>query len=80
MSKKSQQLDVLSAMHNAQSEQFKAATNLAIGIIMKKVGLTEIAIEQEDLDRLVKGEQVGVSRTVSGGMLYSFHSAPVKPN
>jgi hypothetical protein len=75
--KKDPALELMSAMYQAQNEQFRAATNLAIGVMMKKHGITEMSIEREDLEKLVKGESVQVSKTVNGGLLYQF--VTIKP-
>ena len=69
--------NVLNAMYEAQYEQFQAATMLAIGITMKKLGLPAIDIEPGDVELLVQGEKLDVRKLPNGGIQYVF-LAPAK--
>lgn len=70
-------LDILSAMNQQQTQQFMAATLLAIGVIMKKSGLQEIEISPNDYALLEQGETLEPIPTVEGGMIYRFEKAPL---
>lgn len=72
MSKKDQTLALMSAMNQQQSQQFMAATLLAIAITMKKQGLTELEISPNDYALLEPGETLEPLPTVEGGMIYKF--------
>lgn len=71
--KKLNSLDILSSMQEAQMIQFQAATTLVIGTIMRKVGLTELSVEPEDIDAIVTGETLRIDALPNGGFRYSFH-------
>lgn len=72
MSKKPDTLALLTAMNQQQSQQFMAATLLAIAIVMKKNGLTELEISPNDYALLEQGETLEPIPTVAGGMIYKF--------
>lgn len=72
MSKKVDTLALMSAMNQQQSQQFMAATLLAIAITMKKQGLTEMEISVNDYALLEQGETLEPIPTVDGGMIYRF--------
>lgn len=75
--KKLNSLDILSSMQEAQMIQFQAATTLVIGTIMRKVGLTELSVEPEDIDAIVTGETLRIEALPNGGFKYSFHTPVV---
>jgi hypothetical protein len=70
-------MDLLSSMNQQQMQQFMAANLLAIGVIMKKHGLTEIEISPTDYALLEQGESLEPIPTVEGGMIYRFEKAPL---
>lgn len=72
MSKKIDTLSLMSAMNQQQSQQFMAATLLAIAITMKKHGITELEISPNDYMLLEQGESLEPIPTVDGGMIYKF--------
>lgn len=72
MSKKTDTLALMTAMNQQQSQQFMAATLLAIAIIMKKSGQSEITITPNDYVMLEPGETLEPIPTVDGGMIYRF--------
>lgn len=67
-----QSLSMLTAMNQRQQEQFTQATILAIGVVMKKVGITEISVGAEDFEALQLGEKVRVTPNIGGGFTYSL--------
>jgi len=73
MRKKDNTLALMTAMNQQQSQQFMAATLLAIAITMKKAGLTELIITPNDFALLEQGETLEPIPTVEGGMIYRFH-------
>lgn len=73
--KKLNSLDILSSMQEAQMIQFQAATTLVIGTIMRKVGLSELSVEPEDIDAIVTGETLRIEALPNGGFRYSFFEA-----
>lgn len=72
MSKKTNTLELMSAMNQVQSQQFMAATLLAIAVTMKKAGLSELEISPNDYALLEQGETLEPIPTVEGGMIYRF--------
>lgn len=72
MSKKPDTLALMSAMNQQQSQQFMAATLLAIAIVMKKSGQVELVISPNDYALLEQGETLEPIPTVEGGMIYKF--------
>jgi len=70
--KKNDTLSLLTAMNQQQSQQFMAATLLAIAITMKKAGLSELTISPNDYGLLEMGETLEPIPTVEGGMIYRF--------
>lgn len=72
MSKKPDTLALLTAMNQHQQQQFMAATLLAIAIVMKKSGQTELVISPNDYALLEQGETLEPIPTVEGGMIYKF--------
>lgn len=75
MKKKSQSnknLDVMSAMADAAEAQFRAASMIAIGVAMRKAGITSLQIDSEDIEAMRDHSRMGVARTVNGGLLYTM--------
>lgn len=77
MKKKLDSLAILTAMNQAQQQQFMAATTLVIGTIMRKVGLTELSIEPADVDAIGIGDSLRIDSLPNGGFQYSFHNTTV---
>jgi hypothetical protein len=73
--KQAQSLAMLSAMNQAQSQQFMAATLLAIAVVMKKAGVDTLDITPEDFSLLRQGESLEPIRRVDGGYTYKFVQA-----
>lgn len=57
MRKHNMALETLTAMNQRQQEQFTQATVLAIGVVMKKVGINEISVGPEDFTKLLPGRK-----------------------
>lgn len=72
MSSKLNTLDVLTHMHEAQAEQFQRATLLAVGVVMRKLGVNHVEITPEDVDSLTNQEVLGVNRGVNGSLIYTI--------
>lgn len=76
ITKQDRNLAMLSAMNQAQQQQFMAATLLAVAVIMKKTGLTEISITPEEVGALLKpGETLEPVPLLGGGFSYKFVQA-----
>ncbi len=75
MTPKLNALETLSAMNEAQTTQFVAATLLAMAVMMKKTGMTEVTITQEDFKLLEPGETLHPIPNVGGGYTYRFAKA-----
>lgn len=66
-------MQMLSAMNQAQAKQLMAANLLAIACCMKKAGLSEITINQEEIRALIEpGETLEPIQNVDGGFTYRF--------
>lgn len=76
--KKLNTLDILTSMHEAQAVQFQQATALCIGTVMRKLGVTEVTVEPDDLNSLIQGERLVVEKLGNGGLKYRFVSAPTE--
>ncbi|ALV77325.1 hypothetical protein JGZ79_17835 [Pseudomonas aeruginosa] len=76
MRKHNMALETLTAMNQRQQEQFTQATVLAIGVVMKKVGINEISVGPEDFTKLLPGEKVTVEELVGGGFTYRLTQRP----
>lgn len=69
-------MQMLSAMNQAQAKQLMAANLLAIACCMKKAGLSEITINQEEIRELIEpGETLEPIQNVDGGFTYRFVKA-----
>lgn len=75
MTTKDKSLAMLSAMNQAQSQQFMAATLLAIAVVMKKAGVDQLDITPEDFALLRQGESLEPIRRMDGGYTYKFVQA-----
>ncbi len=75
--KEQRTMDILSTMNQQQTQQFMAANLLAIAIVMKKAGVTEMEISPSDYALLEQGETLEPIPTVEGGMIYRFEKAPL---
>lgn len=73
---KSNTLEMLTAMNEAQTTQFMAATLLAIAIVMKKAGLEEVTVGADDMQLLRPGETLEPVPNMAGGYTYRFKRAP----
>ena len=75
MKKKSQSnknLDVMSAMADAAEAQFRAASMIAIGVAMRKAGISTLQIDPEDIEAMRDYGQMGITRAVNGGLVYTL--------
>lgn len=70
--KTSQSLELLTTLEGRQQQQFTQATILAIGIIMKKLGVDSVSVGQEDFEALQAGEKVQVVPNIGGGFTYNL--------
>lgn len=70
--KTSQSLELLTTLEGRQQEQFIQATILAIGIIMKKLGVDSVSVGTEDFEALQAGEKVQVIPNIGGGFTYNL--------
>lgn len=71
-------LEMLSSMSQAQSQQLMAVNLLAISVIMKKAGLTEITVSMDDFSILTPGETLEPIQNMDGGFTYRFVSPMAK--
>lgn len=65
-------LEVLTAMHEAQAEQFQRATLLAIGVIMRKLDVSQITITMDDVSLIAEDDVMAVNKGVNGELTYSI--------
>lgn len=72
MTKKVNSLEVLTAMHEAQADQFQRATLLAIGVVMRKLGVDNVSIHPDDVNSIARDEVMTVTKNVNGSLNYSI--------
>lgn len=80
MSDKTNTLQMLSAMNQAQMQQLMAANLLAIAVCMKTAGVNEITISPEEIGKIIEpGETLEPFPNVDGGFTYRFvkHEKPL---
>ena len=71
-------LAILSAMNQAQGQQFMAATSLVIGSVMLKCGLKELTITPEDVDAIATAGRFSINANPNGGFTYKFVDEPIE--
>lgn len=71
-------LAILSAMNQAQGQQFMAATSLVIGSVMLKCGLKELTITPEDVDAIATAGRFSINANPNGGFTYRFVEEPIE--
>lgn len=76
--KKLDTLAILSAMNQAQGQQFMATTSLVIGSVMLKCGLKELTITPEDVDAIATAGRFSITANPNGGFTYRFIEEPIE--
>ena len=71
-------LAILSAMNQAQGQQFMADTSLVIGSVMLKCGLKELTITPEDVDAIATAGRFSINANPNGGFTYRFVEEPIE--
>lgn len=71
-------LAILSAMNQAQAQQFMAATSLVIGSVMLKCGLKELTIAPEDVEAIATAGRFSITANPNGGFTYKFVDEPTE--